>query len=321
MTKVLVIDSHKSSNNGEQQNLHWRNAKCLADAMGGDLIWSYPGVNDKITGGYEKIVFVHASPYAYTDYAWLEASPDAELFYVTNEYNLGEPRTAWMAAKKAGRHYTVIANHDASISKVVKKYVKSWEILNIIALYFNGEPEPQDFTASGCVYYGSFRAGRAKYFAHYLHSPVVLSTHATKVEKFRELGADCPVIPRLSWGGAGSSLECFKATLYIEDEITHTHYNHLANRFYEALNYSCPTLVDASCMGTFRTAGYRVPAEMMVKDCRDIQDRLGMTLTIPAEWYEQAARDKRHALGAIMDVILGPAPAIHIEEELCVTTA
>ena len=31
--KILIIDSHKSSNDQPQQNLHWTNAKILADEL------------------------------------------------------------------------------------------------------------------------------------------------------------------------------------------------------------------------------------------------------------------------------------------------
>jgi hypothetical protein len=132
--RILVIDSHKSSTKAPAENLHWKNAQSIAEALSADLIWSYPGVNDNIEGGYEAIVFVHASHYAFTDYAWLQRSPDAKLFYVTNEYNLGEPRTLWSAVRD-GRKYTVIANHPPAPSKLVKRHVEAWhEDVNLNAL-------------------------------------------------------------------------------------------------------------------------------------------------------------------------------------------
>lgn len=293
--KVLVIDSHKSSDARPQQNLHWLNARILADELNGDLIWSYPGVNDTIRGGYEKIVFVHASHYAFTDYAWLEASPDADLFYVTNEYNLGEPRTLWMAAKR-GRKYTVLANHPARVSKVVGKYVTDWLFVNINALSFRAEPLPQAPDAAGCVYYGSFRANRAAYFSKYLHDPIVLSTHQSNAAKFRKAGATANIVPRLKWGPTGG-LEAYRASLYIEDEVTHTAYNCLANRFYEALNYSCTPLIDIACLGTFDTAGYCVPKELQVADVASVTAAIGAA--VPASWRIKAAAERSAALNSI----------------------
>ena len=96
--KTLVIDSHKSGRFTPQENLHWVNARQIADHLGADLIWSYPTVNSKVSNGYDRIIFHHASAYSYTDYEWIEKNSNAKLFYIVNEYNLGEPRTLWMAA-------------------------------------------------------------------------------------------------------------------------------------------------------------------------------------------------------------------------------
>ena len=87
--RILIIDSHKSTKPTPATNLHWINAKQLADRLNADLIWSYKGVNDNIKENYDVIIFVHASMYAFTDYEWIEKSPNAKIFYVTNEYNLG----------------------------------------------------------------------------------------------------------------------------------------------------------------------------------------------------------------------------------------
>lgn len=300
--RVLVIDSHKSSNNGPQQNLHWLNAKFIADLFpSSKLIWSYPSVNDDIQPGFDKIVFVHASPYAFTDYAWIEASPDADLFYVTNEYNLGEPRTLWMAAK-AGRKYTVIANHEARVSKVVQKYVLDWRIVNLNALSFMDKPKPQHPFACGSVYYGSFRKDRAAYFARYLHAPITLSTHKSNVEKFRAAGATAGVAPRLEWGGDGFGLNYFESSLYIEDKTTHTSYNHLPNRFYEALNYSCGLLVDENCANTFALAKYPLDDKNVVTCAADVA---GADPSPHKDWRVLAAGEKRAAVSEIRDIVEG----------------
>ena len=298
--KVLVIDSQKSGNSGAQCNLHWKNARLISDILGGDLIWSYPKVNDKILGGYDKIIFVHASHYSYTDYAWLEASPNAELFYVTNEYNLGEPRTLWTAAK-SGRKYTVIANHPAAISKVVKKYVKEWHVTNLNALSYDPIPVQQDGGACGCVYYGSYRDGRKKYMGLYFHSPLIVSTHTKNITKMRNAGATCRFVGRIQWGGA-VGLHSFAASLYLEDEITHQHYNYPANRFYESLNHSCPILVDENCLSTFETAGYEIPEDIIVRCIGDIARKTEGAKILDG-WREGAAMEKSSAMSDIASIV------------------
>ena len=311
--RVLVIDSHKSSSNKPAQNMHWINANIIADAMGGDLIWSYPSVNDKIESDYDVIIFVHASHYAYTDYEWLEKSPNAKLFYVTNEYNLGEPRTAWMAAKRAGRKYTVVANHPQKISKVVGKYVEDWIELNLNALVYNPvleAPKEQDEQRSifddcvdlgGVVYYGSFRKGRIEYFKEYLRGLVTVSTHHSNHVKFQALGVEPNFVPRVDWSKGG--LFDYDLSLYIEDEITHENYNHLANRFYEALNYDCCPIFDKSCLNTVVKSGYDISEDYFVGCHDDIAGKLD--LKAPQAWKDKAQEERGEVLAKLVDIFNG----------------
>ena len=298
-SNTLVIDSHKGSKREPTDNLHWKNAKDISTALCADFIWSYPGVNDSIKAGYENIVFVHASHYSYTDYAWISNSPNARIFYVTNEYNLGEPRTAWMAAKE-GRKYTVIANHPASVSKVVKKYVLDWVNVNLNAICFNRESVISNrmIQPSGTVYYGSFRKDRSKYFKKYLSDGLIgVSTHSKNIDKFKQLGVTGPFTKRLSL--SNGELAVYKNSLYIEDETTHENYNYLANRFYEALSWGVLPVFDETCLGTLDKSGYR--GGFIVRSAKEAAGAIG---EIPAEWLKIAEEEKKSALSHIKQIVL-----------------
>ena len=298
--KILVIDSHKGTRRTPAQNLHWQNAATIANHLNADMIWSYKDVNDQIIYGYDAIVFVHASHYAYTDYEWLEKSPNAKLFHVSNEYNLGEPRTLWMAAKE-GRHYTVIANHPAAPSKIVGKYVDDWKIVNLNALCVN---EFQSSQGEGCIYYGSFRKGRSKYFERHLGNPsVTTSTHKKNQDKFQALGIAPSFVGRTNIGAG--DLSRFRTSLYIEDEVTHTHYNHLANRFYESIQYGCTPLFDASCENTIESSSYHVDSRFTAKTHADVTRKTSQRNAIPAGWITQAVNEKTHCLDRIKRIVLG----------------
>lgn len=308
--KILIIDSHKGSSTTIPQNLHWQNAKILADYLDADLIWSHPIVNDNIKSDYDIIIFVHASHYAYTDYEWIKRSPNAKLFYITNEYNLGEPRTLWMALKE-GRKYDVIANHPHEPSKIVMKYVNNWHNININALVYNPKifenfmKENPHYNHLGqnvngdCIYYGSFRKGRAKYFGEYLDENVLLSTHSKNVEKFRDAGCTSEIVKRINWGKEG--LFPYSYSLYIEDEVTHTHYNHLANRFYEALNYMCVPLFTPECRNSVELSGYDIPEEYYLYNTVSIQHK---DLFCLDEWFVMAHDEKRDILEKIKEIVL-----------------
>ena len=304
--KILIIDSHKGSSK-EPQNLHWLNARQIKTALAKnghevDLIWSYPNVNEQIKSGYDRIVFNHASHYSFVDYAWLQASPNASLFYISNEYNLGEPRALWMALKN-GRRYEVIANHSPDASKIVQKYVDNWRFINLNALIFN--PILPNKQKKSCVYYGSFRKDREPSFRKYLKGDVIVSTHSKNREKFQKIGVLGPFIDRINW--SGDALMGFKTSLYIEDEITHQSYNCLANRFYECLNYNVLPLFDASCENTIALSGYDVPNYFIINDERSVTE---LTEDTPVSyqdylqrWKEKAAMEKRNVLTSIASVL------------------
>jgi len=304
--KFLIIDSHKGSLK-EPQNLHWLNAKQIKDFLiqqghEVDLVWSYPTVNDEIKSGYDSIIFNHASHYSYVDYAWLQASPDAKLFHITNEYNLGEPRALWMAVK-AGRRYEVIANHSPDISKIVQKYVDNWHFTNLNALIFN--PILPNKQKKGCVYYGSFRKDREPSFRKYLKGNVIVSTHQKNREKFQNIGVSGPFVDRINW--SKDALMDYKTSLYIEDEITHNNYNCLANRFYECLNYNVLPLFDAACKNTIALSGYDVADYFIVDDESSVT---ALTEDPPVSyqdylqrWKEKAAKEKQNILTSIVSIV------------------
>lgn len=319
--KILVIDSHKGTASKDQSNLHWLNGKIIADSLNAKYIWSYPSVNDNVESDFDLIIFNHASPYSYVDYAWLEASPNARLVYITNEVNLGEPRILWMAAK-AGRKYDVIANHPAKASKVVKKYVNNWDIVNLNSLIF--DPKSNDSQLAdinfidfgddvdeydtlykrGIVYYGSFRKDRIPSFKRLLTKDITLSTHSKNVSKFEDCGVRCKVVKRINWKNDGDGLNDYLASLYIEDEKTRIYYNFLANRFYESLNYNCVPLFDYKCTNTMSKCLYDIPDDFIIKDSSDIKEKLELIsnnkLTIPNEWFDIAFKEKESTINEII---------------------
>lgn len=301
--RVLVIDSHKGSERETPQNLHWRNARMIASSLNADLIWSYPSVNDNIKAGYDVIIFVHASPYCYIDKAWLDRSPDAELFYVTNEYNLGEPRILWKPAK-AGRHYTVIANHYPDVSKIVKKYTKAWHRVNLNALSYSLRENIACFQSDKVIYFGGYRRDREPSYIKYLTGNVLVSTHRKNEERFRQLGCRADYVNRLNWHTTG--LRPYKASLYLEDETTHDSYNYLANRFYEALNYQIPTVFAAECGNTIRESGYNVPSHLIVESPESLaslfNERPFEYAHYPLEWHKQAYEERCEALRSIRQI-------------------
>jgi hypothetical protein len=314
--KILLIDSHKGSEHTVPQNLHWLNISKIQKFLiskGHDvhLIWSYPSVNTNIQTGYDIIVFNHASAYAYVDLLWIEKNPDAKLFYITNEYNLGEPRILWSAVKQYNKKFHVIANHPMAASKVVKQYVASWNIVNLNALIVEDIPLVEnntffEFEKENCIYYGSFRKNRTKYFEKYLKGRILISTHPKNIPKFQEINVSGPFQPRVNWKTNG--LDLYKTSLYIEDTVTHTHYNFLANRFYESLNYNVFPLFDINCKNSIELSGYTVPEFAMVStedNVIEVTHHLGdIRYEYLAKWRSEAVHEKKRVLDTIYNILI-----------------
>jgi len=304
--KILIIDSHKGFPHEDVTNLHVRNARAIAAHIGATLVSSHAGADAIAQQKWDAIIFNHASGYSNVDYKCVEMNPDAKLFYITNEYNLGEPQLLWMAAK-SGRKYDVIANHPAEASKVVKKYVNEWNIINLNSIIFNptqivAESSLFPIEKTGVVYYGSFRAGRRKYFQKYFDNRIYVSTSKDNILKFSEVipNLKCKFIGKLKWKPR-PQLESFQYSLYIEDEKTHTHYNHLANRFYEAISCRTTPVFDESCNGTIEKSGYNIGEEYFCSCPDDLHSK--HNLQFKEEWLVRAAEERQDTLQKIKQLI------------------
>lgn len=306
--KTLIIDSHKGLPHEEATNLHVRNAREIAKFLDATLIASHHGADEIAQQKWDAIIFNHASGYSNVDYKCIEMNPDAKLFYITNEYNLGEPNMLWMAAK-AGRSYDVIANHSPVASKVVKKYVGTWNIINLNSIIFNADIPEEDLglfemEATGTTYYGSFRKNRQKYFQKYFDKRLSVSTSRDNVLKFAEAipNLQCRFINKLQWRPY-PQLRSFKYSLYIEDEKTHTHYNYLANRFYEAISCGVTPVFDESCEGTVHKSGYDISRDFFCSNADELHSKDGLRFN--TAWLDAAAEEKQQTLQRIKSIISG----------------
>jgi hypothetical protein len=132
-------------------------------------------------------------------------------------------------------------------------------------------------TVPGLMYYGAMREGRRKYFDKYFETdlyPVTVSCSARAMKKWHE---EYPTVDTEPLFDSFYDLQEYTATLYIEDELTHTQFNSPANRFYEAVSAGVPMLFDKKSVGTFEKAGISVYDNGWIvdgpDDVRDALDR------------------------------------------------
>lgn len=156
------------------------------------------------------------------------------------------------------------------------------------------------------VYWGNFRPNRVKYFVKYLNDPRIhISTNRKNVYRYREAGVNkATYVGKLTWHPGRGSLLNYRFSIYLEDEITHYSYDHLANRFYESLNTGLILFWQSESMNTIERAGLEVP-EFMIVDSReelfnriaDAKGRNTLRYTLVMDkWAEHALMEREIAL-------------------------
>ena len=216
---------------------------------------------------YDIIIVSYAS--LYFDFKMFEplfeANKDAKVGWLTNEYNLS-PNGCFKPLMSF-----VIANFEEK--KWKKKWFSKFLMVNLNT-FFARERNEESEKPYPVIYYGTFRPDRERYFKKYLRKNFILSTSEKNKRKFKEIGASCKYTGKMNWLKGKETLNKFKASLYIEDEVTHDLYNHLANRFYEALYCNCALFFDVSCRNTVKKSGYPINEWWFVDGYDQLMEKL-----------------------------------------------
>jgi hypothetical protein len=224
-----------------------------------------------------------------------------------------------LLAVKEGRKYSVIANFhkehsDMKLSETNRNAISDWNTLNLNALIYS-DPRINVPKFTGilqdkkypCIYYGTYRADRESYFLKYFRKWMIVSTSNKNQHKFTSRGISATFIDKLQWTGIEQRLSGFASSLYIEDATTHMNYNHLANRFYEALSHNIPCFFDMSCRKTVKKSEWPVERFWFVNSEEELKDKAYETLasgkTFPKEFQESAAVEKQLVLSEFKKIV------------------
>lgn len=231
-------------------------------------------------------------------------NPQAKLYWMTNEYNLkfnGGLRKHFKARKSK-----IITNFDNDTAKIDKCFREKFS-LNLNLLLFVPQPINTEKKYEIC-YYGTFRQGRAKYFKKYFtNGDFVLSSSKQNFKKFKSLGCQFRAVDKFAWKPR-PTLRLFKYSLYIEDEYTHSHFNNLSNRFYEALSCGVVVLFDKSCENTLKRSeianlGYE---DFIIDGNLDLSERnYDEDLRKQQKWVEVCTRQRAKMLDDFERILTG----------------
>jgi hypothetical protein len=225
----------------------YRNAEILAKDLGADLLMYK---NDKLQNkDYDVIILTYSN--RYTDFETLKKiiKKDSSQIRIgiKSEYEeVGYKRPYFMP-------YIEITNFEGGQN-----------FLNTNLLIAR---EPNQLTQKkyDCIYYSRHRADRMKYCKEYLQGDIYLSTHPKNHKHFFHAGCRPKLIKHIDWTEGKETLNLFRYSLYIEDVYTHSVFNNLANRWYEAGFCNNVVFFDINCWNTIRKSeiGY---FEEQIKD-------------------------------------------------------
>jgi hypothetical protein len=210
----------------------YRNAEILAKELNADILMNKTDrLKDK---DYDVIILPYFN--RYTD-------------YVTLKSLIRKNQTRWLLRSE---YEKVIVS--------MKEFKPFYEIGNFEGcnnflntnLLIAKEPNQLTVKKYDCIYYSRYRADRMKYCKEYLQGEIYLSTHPKNHKHFFHAGCTPKLIKHINWTPKKETLNLFRYSLYIEDVYTHSVFNNLANRWYEAGFCNNVVFFDVNCWNTIR---------------------------------------------------------------------
>lgn len=241
-----------------------RNTLIIAEFLDAEFLYNENEYNKNLKTKYDAILIFYANYYSPIKQmkAIADNNKDAKFFFISNEYTVTPA-------------YTFLKDKNLT-------YITNWEnedahFLNL-NLLFAKNPNALTEKKYDCIYYGTFRKDRIKYFQKYIKSKIFLSATSKNYKKYVSVGCHAKLIKKLSWISRKETLNLFKYQLYIEDEFTHNVFNNLANRWYEAGFCNNVVFFDVNCWNTINKSEISYFAEQIkdyiVTDYESLQKKI-----------------------------------------------
>ena len=226
-------------------------------------------LNQYLSKRWDIVLVAYSAWYVHVDAAKaiVASQKGARVGWLTTDYEINRHGAF-------NPYHFVISNFEESFYDGKSKFYENFYCLNLNTLIYHGINSTTE-KKYDCLYYGRYREDRAKYFKQYLQGRVTLSTSSKNVRKFKLLGCKSDSwVDHIDWTPGRETLNLFRSYLYIEDQMTHKIFNHLANRWYEGLTCRSIPFIDESCRGTFQKSGIEIPEPLYIHNYTDLVDRL-----------------------------------------------
>ena len=223
---------------------------------------------------------------------FLDRNAQKRFFYLVNEYGLIPNGDIYRFLVK--HNYDIIANFEEGATGA--RHYRSFNIvnMNVTALRDIDIEVPFEQRHKGLIYWGRWRPDRAIYFSKFLHDCTV-STASKNERFFQELQHKIKIIEPVNFI-SNSQIHNYKYTIYLEDTYTHTHYNHLSDRFYEALSVNLIMFFEKNTINTINKSNYPINPYYIVEDYTEMQKKIKEIETNPQPHIEYIKKLKALAL-------------------------
>lgn len=249
--KIALIDikgdDARTINKNSSVNI--RNMMELADKIGAKFYYNTAMLDN---AKYDAVIFGFGSISTEINKTveFVTKSGANAFFWLVGEYEQSMNPALYYCCKNKGIKFTTIQNFDTS-KKGFGKYCKEQKHVNI-NLLISKNPNQLSLKKYDCIYYSRWRPDRSKYLKQYLHAPIYFSSDNKNFKQHKHIGCNPIYIKKLTWSRNAEELNLFRYTLYIEDVFTHTCFNNLANRWYEAGFCNNVVFFDVNCWNTIR---------------------------------------------------------------------
>ena len=246
--RVALIDIKGDDNRKIDKNssVNIRNMMELSKEIGAKYYYNTSMLDNK---KYDVIIFGFGSIASEINKTseFVLKSGAKKLFWLVGEYEQSMNPALYYSCQKTGLKFDTIQNFE--INKSFGKLNANQHFLNINLLIAKKTNQLIN-KKYDCIYYSRWRPNRAKYLKEYLKDDIYFSSDNKNFKQHKHIGCNPKWIKKLSWNKGRETLNLFKYSLYIEDIYTHTCFNNLANRWYEAGFCNNVVLFDANCWNT-----------------------------------------------------------------------
>jgi hypothetical protein len=161
---VIEVYPNKKMDLKKMIDAHLRNSVIISNEINADLLCVESDFMKALKKNYDILILGYASGYAPFQLIkkLVNNNPNAKKIVLSNEYNI--------VPSIGGFHpYDLIANYDKIKSK--GNTINNFYTLNLNLLFAR---LPNEITEKkyNCIYYGTFRVNRSKYFKEYLQNEI-----------------------------------------------------------------------------------------------------------------------------------------------------